>query len=572
MRRRAALGIAAALALATLLAPLAAAHAVLVSSDPASGARLDKPPAQVKVVLSEPVATASVRVVDASDKQVDLGDSKVQAGDHPVVTASLPATLPPGAYRILWKAVAQDTHATSGTIGFSVGAFEPPQSGGSSPDAFRWTMAVARGLSYLGLALALGAAVFLAWMPAAGAQLPRQPLVLCLATGAVAQFAGAAWLLQDYCASLQEPLGTVVHTKAGALMAWRTLLSLAAFAIAGLALLPRARNRTAVPMASLLVLASGLVSPLLGHANIHGVGGMAVDMLHLVASALWVGSLAIFLALLAGGEGRLEAGDVRALGRRFGTLALACVLVLFTAGLLDAVYIAGWGNLLHPLRLLGSAWGKFLATKIALAGVMLVLAAVNRYNFLEEPADGGLAGAVQKPLRRLGPAFHPLAEGRGHGFRRTLGTEATIGAIILVLAGFLASTSPPQVAAAAAAQGLQLHGDGDAYRYLLVITPPPVAGATSDLRLYIESADTHQAVTDNTCGRDTCVQVDLGDPAHPEAGAETHTLAPDGDGGWVAHGVLWTHAGNATATARAQTAEVFQDNATMEFTIAAEAK
>jgi copper transport protein len=553
------------------LAPLASAHATLVSSEPAAGSRLDAAPSHVRVVLSEPVdaSATGLKVVDQAGKQVDVGDSSVSGASQPVLTASLPADLPDGAYRILWHAVAKDTHPTSGTVGFSVGAFEPP--GSSKSAVLHWPSALGRALVFLGLALGLGAAAFLLWMPGSGAPVQRTPAVQALAVGASALFAGAAWLLQDYQLSLGQTFATLLHGRAGVLLAARVVLALAAAVLAALALLPRARNRTAVPVAALCILLAGLASPLLGHAVLHGAAGAAIDAMHLLASCLWAGGLLVFLwTLAAAPRPGLPAAEVRAIGVRFGTLALGCVILLVLTGMVSTLILAGLATAWHPWTLLGQPWGQFLAAKVGLAVLMVGVAAVNRYGFLEVPRTTGLAGRIQAAVSRLGPAFRPLSlQQSAGGFRRTLAVEACMGAAVLILAGFLASVSPP-AAAGSAAPTMELRADGDAFRYLLVLDPVPHAGSSSHATLYIQELGSGKPVTNNTCGRvdSSCVQLEFSDPAHPEQGAESHQLQPDGNGGWFDH-VLWARSGAYLAVPLVQTGDVTQpDNVTMPFTLA----
>ena len=78
-----------ALTLALLaLAPPASAHAEVLTSDPAQGARLDTAPAQVVLHLSEPIepSATTVTVVDLQGQRVDRDDLRIEEGQHPVLT------------------------------------------------------------------------------------------------------------------------------------------------------------------------------------------------------------------------------------------------------------------------------------------------------------------------------------------------------------------------------------------------------------------------------------------------------------------------------------------------------
>jgi len=50
---------------------------------------------------------------------VDAGDSRVDSADPSVIVTPV-ATLPPGAYRVVWRVVSSDTHVTEGDFTFEV--------------------------------------------------------------------------------------------------------------------------------------------------------------------------------------------------------------------------------------------------------------------------------------------------------------------------------------------------------------------------------------------------------------------------------------------------------------------
>jgi methionine-rich copper-binding protein CopC len=102
--------------LGLLLATPAFAHARLVSSDPAANAKV-KPPGQIKLHFSESLepAFSSASLIDAAGKTVPV--SKSVGGD---TITLLPLTLKPGAYKVTWRSVGQDTHRLTGSFGFTV--------------------------------------------------------------------------------------------------------------------------------------------------------------------------------------------------------------------------------------------------------------------------------------------------------------------------------------------------------------------------------------------------------------------------------------------------------------------
>lgn len=98
------------------------AHAFLVRTDPAQGARLDRPPEDVALQFSEPVDPSSVvvEVGSATGVQVAAGDPRLSSGGR-VVRAPLPAD-DDGVFVVSWQVVsAVDGHETWGEFAFAAG-------------------------------------------------------------------------------------------------------------------------------------------------------------------------------------------------------------------------------------------------------------------------------------------------------------------------------------------------------------------------------------------------------------------------------------------------------------------
>jgi methionine-rich copper-binding protein CopC len=95
----------------------AQAHAFLDHADPKVGGAVS-PPTQVTVWMTEDLEAAfsKLQVFDAKGVEVDKKDVKVTGA---TMTVSVP-TLAPGTYKVIWKAVAVDTHHTTGTFPFTV--------------------------------------------------------------------------------------------------------------------------------------------------------------------------------------------------------------------------------------------------------------------------------------------------------------------------------------------------------------------------------------------------------------------------------------------------------------------
>lgn len=545
----------AAFVLLAVAAP-ASAHAEVETSDPAQGARLSVAPLRVVVHLSEPIepSATSMTVVDATGARVDLGDLRIEGGNKPILTLSLREDLGPGAYAIVWKTLSRyDGHPSGDRIGFAVGDFEPPT--GASPDAWPPLAAVAgRALAFTGLALAFGAA---AWLWFVRADLPASRLAAqrALAGGAALHSVGLLLLLKATADQTGLDAAALADSQVGRLLGFRLVVGLGALALAALVLVPGNPSRLGAPLAAALMVAAGLGSSAIGHAASHGLPGMAVDAMHLFASATWVGGLVLLLVyLVQASRAGVALETVRRTGLRFGTLALVCVLVLFLAGLATSLIILGQAALLDPLHLTESLYGRLLLAKVVLALLMVALAAANRFVFLDPSTTRGVAGRL---AARVGP------DGTGAGLRRAVAAEASIGALILVLAAMLTAVSPSLQDDGGGA--VDAYADGARFHYHLMVDPAPVAGGRSTLVLAIVDLSSGEMLVDNTCGRDSCVQLAIA----PEGAAEEDmrlVLAPDGEGHWRATDVLWTFSGPVLATVQVQTA-VAEDSAQLTFTV-----
>lgn len=97
---------------------IARAHAFIDHTQPRVGSIVHQPPAEVKLWMTEDLepSFSKVEVFNPQGAEVDKKNTAVSGATMKV---SLP-TLPPGTYLVKWKAVATDTHKTSGTFNFTL--------------------------------------------------------------------------------------------------------------------------------------------------------------------------------------------------------------------------------------------------------------------------------------------------------------------------------------------------------------------------------------------------------------------------------------------------------------------
>src|SRR6266540_340993 len=111
-----------------LAAAPAAAHALVVGSNPQAGARIARAPAELRVAFSEAVRPLGpgLTLQGPSGGQVRLGSVRHPDGRPEVLAATLP-TLGDGSYLAGWRIVsADDGHLEAGSFAFAVGTGSGP--------------------------------------------------------------------------------------------------------------------------------------------------------------------------------------------------------------------------------------------------------------------------------------------------------------------------------------------------------------------------------------------------------------------------------------------------------------
>lgn len=113
------------LALGALATP-AAAHDVLVSSDPADGATLAEPPASVVLEFSGEILDLNPAIEVTHDGEtVEVGEARID-GTTVAWELTAPESLEAGEYAVVWAVTSQDGHPIDGSFGFVVDAAWAP--------------------------------------------------------------------------------------------------------------------------------------------------------------------------------------------------------------------------------------------------------------------------------------------------------------------------------------------------------------------------------------------------------------------------------------------------------------
>jgi len=97
------------------------AHGLMVRAVPTPGSAVRGSPREVTLSFSQVLERefSSARVLDGNGNTVGMTDKRSLTGDARRLRVLLPP-LAPGSYRVVWRALSEDGHATSGDFTFNV--------------------------------------------------------------------------------------------------------------------------------------------------------------------------------------------------------------------------------------------------------------------------------------------------------------------------------------------------------------------------------------------------------------------------------------------------------------------
>ena len=495
------------LLLDVLTARPASAHASLVTTTPADGARLETAPTEVTLQFSEAVSLGAgyARVLDGGGERVDAGDADVRDG---VVTVPLPADLPEAGYVVTYRVISADSHPISGAYSFAVGDAELLETGsvgaGDSIDPLiAVLLPLARWLGYAGIALALGVPLALATCWPGGWGVARLRRAALAGLGAVVVGAVLSLLAQGPYAAASglgslldaQLIGTTVDSGFG-----RTLLIRVVLAVLLAVVLARGWRPDRAPSTGALVaggvLAVGLAVSVaaVGHPVAGALPGLAVatSTVHLAAMAGWLGGLvALFAGLLRPGT---PAGELDGALARWSRLAGGYVAALAVTGVLQSVREVG-----SFTALVSTSYGWVLVAKLAVVLLVLVAALVSRDWVLQR------AGAAGRPGRRVvaqafsAAADEDAADAPGAGqppaqlgvLRRSVLVELAGAVVVLALSAVLVSQYPAKASISAPMEAtLPLQSaSGSAGNGSVEVSLDPAEAGPTTLMVFLYDAD-----------------------------------------------------------------------------------
>jgi copper transport protein len=437
---------------ALVVAPSAAAHAVLEETRPANDAVVQQSPRQVLIRFNEAVDTSlgrALQVFDASGEEVETGD--IQRPSPEQVAVEIEEELADGTYTVAWRVVSADSDPIRGAFVFHVGAPGAHPEGVAaqvsqdSPTSLDVLYRLGRYIEFTFLLLCAGGVAALLYpLRSADRRLHNRLyalLALCAGTlavwsllGLAFQGAKAAGEGLDY-AFTWDNISAVAGTRYGKVELIRAGLALGLLATA--LVLRRGGERARQPAAIAAILfAAGLVPTptFAGHASTTGPLASVSDIAHVMAAAAWVGGLAfVIIALWWALEERWPLAT-RCVPR-FSTIALGSVVVLLVAGIINGyLQVETWRGLWE------TTYGLLLLAKV---GLVLPLLALGAYN-----------NRYSVPRLRAGIA----QPGERRHFLQAAGVELAIMAAIVGVTTFLVDANPAKHALEEEAAAA-MHGD-----------------------------------------------------------------------------------------------------------------
>jgi putative copper export protein/methionine-rich copper-binding protein CopC len=451
----------------------ALAHNSFDSSSPSDGEVFEGAPSTWNITFAKsvPLESFSGEVINGDGIRTQLSNPTLGSSNN-VVVVSLPPSLT-GAITARWKLISPDGHVVSGRVAFSVTTpatttpttttlsvspevdtplvstlpdiatttIAPPQIPSSNslaptanvesdvgfsdtnpvPEAIRWSL---RLLGYLAIII-LGGLIFAEMFLAEGAMASANGRKLLLMSSAaitvIPLLQGWTFLADANGYSFfKAPLDTLdlFSTTPGSMMIARALTG-AAITYAVLVAWPRltqvVKERQALGLIGVYLVTLAYTS----HSRSQSLPllGIPVDVLHVAASIVWLGGLAVLAFIVVP---LVDAKNALLSYTRYGRYAQYAVATIVATGVIQTLRLHG----VSITSLFGERHGQILLLKILAVGLMLKVGDINR----------------RRLLKNL-PTEESLSVKRSALLWRASFTELACGVLVLILTSMLVTSS-----------------------------------------------------------------------------------------------------------------------------------
>ncbi len=530
-------------------APRVLAHANLLRSDPPANSAQKISPTRVRLWFSETPEPSftTISMVDKSGAQLDKRDSHRVPDEKDAMEVSVPE-LPQGLYTVVWKALsAADGHVTNGSFSFTVGDVPLSESSpreimalvdnalaASEPPPLREIFS--RWFNLLTLIVLVGAITFpvLILIPALAMKDSRQPILRAYPSTIRARlseepndaldlwlerwltFVRAAFVLyalatvgvlisQAFAAGggVDAILNVLQATRFGTIWLFRASLLM----ILGVLIFRDATEHRAMRIGALLGVALVFTQSLTSHGAAVSdppILPLAIDFIHLLLAAIWVGGLFQLLIAIQS----FETDTLAKIISTFSLVAFVCVGVIIATGTYSMIVQV------EPLEaFFETLYGEALFVKLLLILPLLALGALNL--IITRPA---LAGMVAQRARAVMARFNIA-----------VALEIVFAALVILAVGVLTSAAPAKGAYDPSPKMMMQTRRADDLFITLGIAPGLVGTNDFDIKVQDES---RQPVTDATVVRL------LGNMPGMEMGVQEIAATNQGSGHYALRGDL----------------------------------
>jgi len=295
---------------------------------------------------------------------------------------------------------------------------------------------LARLVQYAGAAVLFGSPLFCLYGLASGGVTMTWPRRLALA-GGVAVVVGSVLALLAQTAMMAGSAADALDRETLAMVATGTQFGLSVLVRLTVGLAAVLGALSARPSRPLWAAASALGAVALGSfawsghgadgAGLSGVFKLIADIVHLLAAGVWLGALASLAALVVGARTKSDAAlrELHQALEGFSGVGSLVVAALVLTGLVNVWFLVGPSQIALAAS---TAWGAALLAKLVVFGVMLSLAALNRFRLtprLERDMTGDGAASALAALKR------------------SVAFESAAGFMVLALVAWLGTLAPP---------------------------------------------------------------------------------------------------------------------------------